>query len=119
MTTKEAVNILSQVRGIILHNSSWLESTHDPIKESFDMAISALELEKTWIPVSEKLPEKERKTYWCCEETGYQFQCRWSNDVFGFGESDRWGWVIVDVPQYSHVVAWMPLPESYREEGKE
>ena len=33
---------LYQVKTILLNNNSWLESTHTPIKEAFDMAISAL-----------------------------------------------------------------------------
>ena len=42
MTNKEAANFLSQVKFILLNSNSWLESTKTPIKESFDMAISAL-----------------------------------------------------------------------------
>lgn len=72
--------------------------------------------EKTdWIPVSEKLPEKEKRLYWVCTDTGYQCQCRWTNDVYGLGASDRWGWKILDIPQYQKVIAWMPLPECYKE----
>lgn len=73
--------------------------------------------EQRWIPVTERLPEKERKQYWVCTDTEYQCQCRWTNNRFGLAESDTWGWSIVDTPQYSKVIAWMPLPEPYREEG--
>lgn len=69
--------------------------------------------EKKWIPVTEQLPEKEKRTYWVCTDTGYQCQCRWTNNIFGIGESDEWGWSIADVPQYHKVTAWMLLPEPY------
>lgn len=66
-----------------------------------------------WIPVTERLPEEEKRTYWVCTDTGYQCECRWTNNIFGIGESDKWGWSIADVPQYHKVMAWMFLPEPY------
>lgn len=75
-------------------------------------------LNRRWIPVSEKLPEEEKRLYWVCTDTGYQCQCRWTNDIYGLGESDRWGWKIFDIPQYQKVIAWMPLPEPYKAESE-
>ena len=74
----------------------------------------AHEREPKWIPVTERLPEAERKSYWVCTDTGYQCECRWTNNRFGIGESDEWGWCIFDIPQYQNVVAWMPLPDPYK-----
>ena len=51
-----------------------------------------------------------------CTNTGYQCQCRWTNNVYGIRDSDEWGWSIFDIPQYTHVVAWMPLPKPYKEQ---
>lgn len=68
-----------------------------------------------WIPCSERLPKKEKKTYWVCTDTEYQYECRWTNNRFGLGEGE-WGWSIFDTPQYSKPIAWMPLPEPYKEE---
>lgn len=66
-----------------------------------------------WIPVTERLPDSKKETYWVCTDTGYQCECRWTNNMYGLGISDSWGWSIMDVPQYQKVVAWRDLPESY------
>ncbi|MBR6859736.1 MAG: DUF551 domain-containing protein [Acidaminococcaceae bacterium] len=74
---------------------------------------TALDFIPCWIPVTERLPKAERKSYWVCTDTGYQCECRWTNDRFGIIESDEWGWKIFDIPQYQKVVAWMQLPCPY------
>lgn len=79
---------------------------------------SKCEVDANWIPVSERLPKEEKKTYWVCTDTEYQCECRWTNNRFGIGEGE-WGWSIFDTPQYSKPIAWMPLPPTYREENEE
>lgn len=76
--------------------------------------IPSAEPERRWIPVSERLPKKENKSYWICTDTKYQCECRWTNNIYGIGKSNNWGWSIFDIPQYTRVIAWMPLPESYK-----
>lgn len=71
-----------------------------------------------WIPCSERLPKKEKKTYWVCTDTEYQYECRWTNNRFGLGEGE-WGWSIFDTPPYSKPIAWMPLPEPYKAESED
>lgn len=69
-----------------------------------------------WIPVTERLPKHEKARYWICTDTGYQCECRWTDNRFGMGNlSGEWGWSIFDTPQYSKVIAWMPLPSPYKE----
>ena len=70
------------------------------------------EAEPRWIPVEDE-PPKEKKRYWICTDTGYQCECRWTNNIYGMRESDNWGWSIFDIPQYSKVVAYMSLPKPY------
>lgn len=85
------------------------------IKKDFENLPSA-HLEPHWIPVAERLPNKEEKSYWVCLEGGGQCQCRWTNDMYGLGANEwsKWGWHVMDKPQYSVVVAWRELPESYK-----
>ena len=78
--------------------------------------IPSAEPERRWIPVTERLPKKENKSYWVCTDTKYQCECRWTNNIYGIGESNDWGWKIFDIPQYTKVIAWMPLPEPWRGE---
>ena len=85
--------------------------THDAVRELIEVLE---EPERKWIPCSERLPEQVNKSYWVCTDTGYQCQCRWTNNLYGFGESDEWEWKIFDIPQYTKVIAWMPLPEPYK-----
>ena len=78
--------------------------------------VPSVEPERKWIPVTERLPKKENKSYWVCTDTKYQCECRWTNNIYGIGESNDWGWKIFDIPQYTKVIAWMPLPSSYQGE---
>ena len=73
------------------------------------------EAQPRWIPCSERLPKKERRTYWVCTDAETQHECRWTNNRFGMTVSDEWGWNVFDTPQYTKVIAWMPLPEPYAE----
>ena len=42
--------------------------------------------------------------------------CRWTNiNHFWTDLTTNWHWHIIDVPQYTKVVAWMLLPEHYKE----
>lgn len=75
-----------------------------------------------WIPCSERLPKKEEATYLICTETGHMCSCRWTNNMYGLrsNEWSKWGWHIMDKPQYAKVVAWMPLkPWKGAEDGED
>lgn len=73
-----------------------------------------------WIPCAVKLPEDKKAVYWVCNDNGDQFECRWTNASYFWTEpKTKWHWSLFDVPQYSKVVAWMPLPEPYKERSEE
>ena len=66
-----------------------------------------------WIPVSERLPEREYENYLVSTSEG-------EVDIGAYDSTK--GWSLCDVngiyfPQYKgiEIVAWMPLPEAYKE----
>ena len=79
-----------------------------------------IEPEPHWIPVSERLPDAEKKIYWVCTDSGYQCQCRWTNvNHFWTNLTTDWHWHIMDVPKHTEVIAWKSLPKSWRGENNE
>lgn len=84
------------------------------IERWLDILPSA-EKTREWIPCSERLPDEEKGTYWVCKDTEYQCECRWTNVNHIWTElTTNWHWHIMDIPQYTKVIAWMPLPEPYK-----
>lgn len=80
--------------------------------EAFLHNLPSAQPKQQWIPCSERLPIAKHKTYWICTDTGHQCECRWTNvNHFWTNLTTEWHWHIMDIPQYSKVIAWMPLPE--------
>ena len=69
-----------------------------------------------WIPVTERLPSEELCFYLCYTDNGVIVECLWTNNKYGLGPFSKWGWRLMDVPQYQRVTHWMPLPERPKEE---
>lgn len=63
-----------------------------------------------WIPVSERLPEKETEVL-VCSDTGNMEVCGGSMSTEMPGE---WIWYTSGW-RFGEVVAWMPLPKPYKE----
>ena len=128
MNNQDVINFLNQVRKILLDDKSWLESTIQPINEAFDMAISALkeqtlpsaQPEPHWIPVSERLPEEDdyKSCMECLDGAVWYFT---KNGTMGLGyyykSTKEWS-TTDDLKTDGKVVAWMPLPEPYRDGGE-
>lgn len=72
-----------------------------------------------WIPVSE--PPKELGTYLIqTDGEPYMCQCRWTDvNPFWTDYKTKPHWNIFGLPQYSKVVAWMPLPAPYEPQESE
>lgn len=95
------------------------ELNGDEIWQVID-AQPTIESESHWIPVSERLPDAEKKTYWVCTDSGYQCQCRWTNvNHFWTNLTTDWHWHIMDIPQHTEVVAWKSLPKPWKEKNNE
>lgn len=140
MTRQEAARIIT----IILDCCKGKEEDYEeheiiPLEESFKalgMAIEAL-AEPNWIPVSERLPEIEGKylVTFCAYEKEIKGETVVIGDKnksvaeVGFGCSQKdflgypigFGWYDLGTADYydqESIVAWMPLPEIYREDGE-
>ena len=112
----DSINLIFDEDGVAREYDDTYDITiHCESQEEQDAVLA--KLNRRWIPCSERPPEEREERYWCCSEGGYQFQCRWTNDMYGLGanEYSKWGWHVMDKPQYSRVIAWMPLPKSYKE----
>ena len=75
-------------------------------KEALDMAIKALE-QKRWIPVSERLPEKDEVVL---------ITNKWYEVDKALYIGDGMFDIIINYLQKEEVIAWMPLPQPYKAE---
>ena len=122
MTNRDAINILEEVMMLddtmYAYNPSYLGA--------LDMAITALEAEETWyatheyppktrwIPCSERLPEDGQNVLVTYKTTDKIHPCQYHDD----GSRNPWYSYIDQCRAHMNVVlAWMPIPEPYREEG--
>ena len=84
---------------------------------ALDMAIQALE-QTQWIPVSERLPEKDKYTefYECLVAVPYTSRHNVCKTVSAYFNGKHFYRNRFDRAFISEVKAWMPLPESYKGE---
>ena len=80
------------------------------LNEALDMAITALQNQPVWIPVSERLPEESLNSVIGWDT--YRNRCCFVQYLGG-------RFVLGDDIYSVNVTAWMPLPEPYLESGEE
>ena len=102
MTKREAIERLQKIRQFYLDTIKY-----DPAVEAVDMAISALDEQDRWIPVSKDLPKKNGDYLVTCEVCGE----RYIEESF-FCRCDDGGvfWTS------QNVIAWQPRIEPYTAE---
>lgn len=104
MTRETAIALLNNLRAF----------SEDDDEPAIDMAIKVLKQKTEWIPVSERLPKE-----------GIVVLTYDINKEIEFGEyqNGKWYWLAESCTDYwaknNGVVAWMPLPEPYKGDGKE
>ena len=109
MTREEAINKINWA----LDNNTIedVQSAYDYII-ALKMAIEALQTDQRWIPVSERLPEKQD-----CYLVTTKWKGWYSEDVYI--ETNMA--VYREKPKEwdcANVIAWMPLPEPFKEESE-
>ena len=77
------------------------------IRDAIDLAITTLSAEAEWIPCSERLPEVGEICLLTVHEYGWN--CKDYTRVIIGEYSDNYA---------DHILAWMPLPKPYREDGE-
>lgn len=103
MKREEAIRDLD----IIRFNPHWDEFVNEEYwQELMEMAITALQNEPVWIPVSERLPE---------ESGSYLTWVRYDNEEFMSIEDIDCEGIFKEWNFTGKVLYWMPLPEPYRE----
>ena len=114
MTREEAIKILkSKMDGSVDTSYEWAETVR--------MAIEALHQTK-WIPCSERMPDAEYgegDSVLCCTELGLMYILYWNGGNWCVPTGEPHIWVNHKTGWHDRVIAWMPLPEPYREDGEE
>lgn len=107
MTDKEAREIIIEERDSLKANP--IVKVEDCLYEAFDLAIKALE-QTRWIPVSERLPKKGEIVL---------ITNKWYEVDKALYIGDGMFDIIINYLQKEEVIAWMPLPQSYKAESED
>lgn len=82
-----------------------IDSKNSSTYEFIDKTVKLFKQQPQWIPVSERLPEKNGSYL------AYIVTCEYNIDSY-------WKWYPDDGCISDNVVAWMHLPETYKEESE-
>ena len=108
MTKAEAIELLVNAT----YSEEW--QGNEKLTKAQHMAIEALQQEPKWIPVTERLPKAGEyvgdvaKYYLVQNEYGDMLVARYTH-------SEYWEQIYQHKPYADKIVAWMPLPEPYKE----
>ena len=106
MTNEKASEILDD------YDVNFEGHTAEEVAEAFDCAFKALE-QTRWIPVSERLPDKNVFVLVTVEQSGKRYQEIMRRNKY----IDAW---TDNIDNYTdEITAWMPLPEPYKAESEE
>ena len=103
ISRQEAIRI---VDGIDTWQAGWRGDAIESMK-----ALPSAQTEQKWIPCSERLPDKSGKYL----ATAFEGTVKKTTIVLCQSRCRLWS--LTGRRTYWKVIAWMPLPEAYREEG--
>lgn len=106
MKIEEAIKMLKQLVNMLSDDFGDSELCEDALQ----LAITALQNQPVWIPVSERLPEKSGS---------YLTWVRYDNKEFMSIEDIDCEGIFKEWNFTGKVLYWMPLPEPYRESEEE
>ena len=129
MTEKEAIFVLHKLKPTI-PRADGKSTTHILETTALDLAIKALDQEKKtgrWIPCSKRLPEKNGRYIVTrglkdCGSLWNRVYIANYSDLMGLCKEKIWWSGNVgksDFERHDDVLAWMPLPEPYKEESED
>lgn len=109
MTNEETIEVLDDMKiKIDIPKSAITQRNRN---EALDKAIKAIE-QTRWIPCSERLPERDVNVLTYHRDVAFDYQyVSWIDDYSG-----KWAGFIGNLSD--EVLAWMPLPEDYKEGSK-
>jgi hypothetical protein len=98
-----------------MHKRNDINDVNDVWKrdvEALTAAIKAIEQQPRWIPCSERLPERDESVLTYHRDVSFDYQyVSWIDDYSG-----KWAGFCGSLSD--EVLAWMPLPEGYKEEKR-
>ena len=107
MKREEAVKLLNDIHSQCCDTANILcTSDADKRCEALQLAITALQNQPVWIPVSERLPEESLNSVIGWDT--YRERCCFAQYAGG-------RFILGDDTDSVNITAWMPLPEPYRE----
>ena len=116
VSKQDVINLIGELNAISFYEAN--EHSKECYYEIRNAILAMPEQEPKWIPVSE--PPKKLSTYLIQTDGKYMCECRWTDvNPYWTDKKTKPHWNIFDIPQYSKVVAWMPLPKPYKEESEE
>lgn len=108
----DSINRQAAINAIDKYNVfGYVEEPFEKLEKAL-LELPSAQPEQRWIPCSERLPAgQEEVIVSCCDDAG---DSRFDYTASGWVTTDGEYW-IVDNEINHYVIAWMPLPEPYKE----